>query len=48
MTVKNGKILRCTDDELFQFYVDSDWCEIMDYNEYKRRCIENGTAVTDG
>lgn len=47
MIVECGKIVKCTDSELFQFYLDSGWYEIMDYNEYKRRCIEHGTEVID-
>ena len=47
MTVECGKIIRCTDNELFKFYLDSGFDDIMDYNEYKRRCIEHGTEVID-
>ena len=47
MVVKQSKIVSCTNSELFKFYLDSGWDEVMDYNEYKRRCKDNGTTIID-
>lgn len=48
MTIsKDEKIERCTDDELFEYWLKSDWCMIVPYDIYKRACIENGTEVIE-
>lgn len=47
MTVKNGKIIECTDNELFKHYLKCKWDDIYSYSEYKRLCIEEGTKVQE-
>ena len=46
MTVENNKIVKCTDKELFFYWLDN-MSELFSYEEYKGMCIRNGTEVTD-
>lgn len=46
MTVENGKIVKCTDQELYKYWLDM-WADMYDYEEYKRRVIAKGTEVVD-
>ena len=46
MIVENGKIVKCTDQELYTHWLRT-LSEFMDYEDYKRRCIELGTEVVD-
>jgi hypothetical protein len=48
MTIsKDEKIERCTDDELFEYWLKSDWCMLVPYSVYKEACISNGTEVIE-
>ena len=47
MVIKNGKIVECTDSELFGKYLDDEWDLVMDYNEYKRKCKALGTTIIE-
>ena len=47
MIVENGKIVECTDSELFSNYLRGSWDLVVSYDDYKRRCIELGTKVTE-
>lgn len=46
MEIQNGKIVKCTDTELFQYWLLA-MSDIMDYENYKRACIERGTEVVE-
>jgi len=45
MKIENGKITRATEAELYEYWLRSDWCEIMCFKEYMRRCSEAGTEI---
>ena len=45
MEIKNGKISKATEEELFEFYLSRGWDEIMSFTDYVRRCEMNGTIV---
>ena len=47
MTVKNGKIVKATEDELFKYYLKRGFDDIMSFTEYRNRCIELGTQIID-
>ena len=44
MIVIDGKIVKCTDKELYKYWLDR-WAELYEYDDYKRRVIANGTEV---
>lgn len=46
MTVKDGKITKATDEELYKFWLKH-WAEFYSYDEYKQRVIEAGTEVVE-
>lgn len=45
MKVEKGKIVECTEAELFEYYLTRGWDDIFSFPDYMRRCIENGTKV---
>ena len=47
MTIKNGKIAKATEDELFGHYLKLGWDNIMSFTDYKRRCVELGTEIVE-
>lgn len=47
MTVKNGKIIKATESELFGHYLKQGWDDIMSFPEYKQRCIALGTEIIE-
>ncbi len=47
MKVENGKIVECTEIELFHYYLTRDWDTVFPFDEYKRRCAANGTKITN-
>lgn len=44
MIVVNGKIVKCTDQELYKYWLTR-WSDLYDYDDYKKRVIANGTEV---
>lgn len=46
MEVKNGKIIKATDLELYSFWL-TNWSDIYSYTDYKNQCIQIGVEVTD-
>ena len=46
MIIVNGKIRRCTELELFQFWI-LQWSDLLDFETYKRRCIRKGVMVDE-
>lgn len=44
MEIKNGRIVRCTEAELFLFWVKR-WSNIIDYYSYKNECRKLGTII---
>lgn len=46
MIVENGIIVKCTDDELYQYWLKQ-WSDIYDYRTYKRLVIDTGTEVKE-
>lgn len=47
MIVKNGKIAEATEAELFEHYLKAGFDDIMSFTDYKRRCAELGTKITE-
>ena len=47
MRVENGKIIQATETELFTFYLNKSFDDIIPFEEFKRRCIEQGTEVVE-
>lgn len=46
MEVRNGKIVKATSQELFEYWLKQ-WSDLLPYDEYKRRVMDAGTEVTD-
>ena len=47
MTVKDGKIVKATEAELFEVYLKREYDDIMSFTDYKRRCAELGTEIIE-
>jgi hypothetical protein len=47
MTIKNGKIAKATESELFGVYLKRGLDDIMSFPDYKRRCVELGTEIVE-
>lgn len=47
MTIKNGKIAKATEDELFDVYLEREFDDIMSFPDYKQRCVELGTEIVE-
>ena len=47
MTVKNGKIVKATEDELFEYYLNRGFDDIMPFTTYKESCVESGTQIIE-
>ena len=47
MEVKSGKIVEATDIELFRYWLESGWCDVYSYPDYKNRVKELGTRVIE-
>ena len=47
MEVKYGKIVEATDIELFRYWLESGWCDVYSYPDYKNRVKELGTKVIE-
>ena len=47
MTVKNGKIVKATEGELFGHYLKAGFDDIMSFEEYKSRCVGFGTEIIE-
>jgi len=47
MVIENGKIIECSDSELFQNYLHGEWDMIMSYDDYKSKCINLGVIITE-
>lgn len=47
MTIKDGKIKRATEDELFSVYLKRCFDDIMSFGDYKKRCQDLGTEIVE-
>lgn len=45
MTIKDGKIEKATENELFSVYLKRGFDDIMSFDEYKRKCEDFGTEI---
>ena len=45
MIIENGKIIEATEDELFNYWLQSGWDEIVPFPIYKWKCEKNGTKI---
>lgn len=45
MVIKDGKIFKATEEELFGYYLERDFDDIMSFADYKNRCAELGTQI---
>ena len=46
MEIKYGKIIKITDEELYEFWLKN-WSDFYSYNDYKTKCMELGTKVVN-
>jgi len=46
MEIKFGKIVKTTNVELYDYWLDN-WSDFYDYTDFRRHVIELGTIVTD-
>ena len=46
MTVQDGKIIKATEQELFEFWLKQ-WSDLLPYEEYKQRIKTLGTVITE-
>ena len=46
MEITNGKITKCTNSELYEYWLKQ-WSDFMSYDDYKAVCIELGTTVEE-
>ena len=47
MTIKNGKIAKATESELFGVYLQRGFDDIMSFPDYKQHCVELGTEIVE-
>lgn len=47
MEIERGKIVSATDIELFIHWLESGWCNIYSYTDYKNRVKAFGTKVIE-
>ena len=47
MEGKYGKIVEATDIELYEYWLESGWCDVYSYTDYKNRVKELGTRVIE-
>lgn len=47
MVVKDNKIVECTEEELFNYYLSRGFDDIYSFPEYKQAVINKGTKVID-
>ena len=45
MKARKGKIVECTESELYAYYLRHGWDDLYPFDEYKRRCEANGTKI---
>lgn len=46
MLIKDGKIVECTIDELYTYWLDR-YDDVIDFYTYKKRCEEQGTVIVN-
>lgn len=44
-TDENNKIVECTENELFDFYLKRGYDDLFSFTDYMRQCEELGTVV---
>ena len=47
MEIERGKIVSATDIELYEYRLESGWCDVYSYTDYKNRVKELGTKVIE-
>jgi hypothetical protein len=47
MTIMDGKIAMATESELYSMYLRKGFDDLFPFDEYKRRCIANGTKIIE-
>lgn len=45
MKVEGDKIVEATEKEMFDKWMDEDWCYVYDFEDYLERCKKNGTKI---
>lgn len=46
MIIKNGKIIKTTESELYSYWLKQ-WSDLYSFNDYKKQCIDLGTEVVN-
>lgn len=44
MRIEKGRIIECTESELFIFWLKR-WSDVFDYYSYKEQCKKNGMKI---
>ena len=47
MIIKDGKIVKATETELYAHYLKRGFDDIMSFSEYMNRCSELGTQIIE-
>ena len=47
MKVECGKIIKCTENELFDYYLTRNFDDIFSFKDFKQKIIKAGTVVID-
>ena len=47
MEIERGKIVTATDIELYEYRLESGWCDVYSYTDYKNRVKAFGTKVIE-
>ena len=47
MEIERGKIVSAADSELYECWLESGWCDVYSYADYKNRVKELGTKVIE-
>lgn len=47
MEIKDGKIVKATNIELYEYWLKSGWSDIYSYTEYKNKVKQLGTKVIE-
>lgn len=47
MKIEHGKITEATEDELFAYYLNKDWDEVICFPDFLRACRRQGTVILE-
>ena len=47
MKIRKNKIVEATEKELFKYYMDSDWYQLLPFDEYLKNMKEHGCKIIE-